>query len=569
MCGILLIVSKKKLDKKKCLISQKSIETRGPDRILNKYFNNGKIFLSNSILSITGSLKHKKKIAVSKSKNYHIAFNGEIYNWKDLTHRYNLKFVKNDTDLLVNLFDKLNKKQIPKLMNGMFAYCVVNKKTNKIYFSSDVQGEKKLFYYMDNNLFILSSNINAIIKYIGKDKLDYESIKNYMFSRHFIFLDNTIFKNIKILRPGYQATFCIKDFILKKNIYENPLNWISKKIYLNNNLKNKTTLISEFEEELNKQAKLMIPNKKFACILSGGIDSSLQTAIISKIKKPHTISGLNYLHKDKVSNQIKKFEKFLNQKIDKVNLSKDKYLLDLKRSYKIACMPFLTHDFIGRYQISKFFKSLGNKVFFAADGVDELLGGYKIYETLNWNNTKNNSPYSKINLNTKLNKKINRIWKKAFNKYNSFLNKKDSNIQATLFTDYFVNSVYVANIGTDIMCSYNGIEARNIFIQKKIIQKIINLPIRYKINFKRRDKRFYLKYLAKKIFMKYYKKELIFEKQGFSGFPNASRELLKNGKFEYVNKILDLKKIKLNLANEWKILNLEFFLKINSDKINF
>ena len=49
MCGILLIVSKKKLDKKKCLISQKSIETRGPDRILNKYFNNGKIFLSNSI----------------------------------------------------------------------------------------------------------------------------------------------------------------------------------------------------------------------------------------------------------------------------------------------------------------------------------------------------------------------------------------------------------------------------------------------------------------------------------------------------------------------------------------
>ena len=74
------------------------------------------------------------------------------------------------------------------------------------------------------------------------------------------------------------------------------------------------------------------------------------------------------------------------------------------------------------------------------------------------------------------------------------------------------------------MCSYNGIEPRNIFIQKNLIKKFINLPVKYKINLSEKDKKYNLKYLLKKIFIKYYSPNLIFKKQGFSGFPNDSRE---------------------------------------------
>ena len=48
------------------------------------------------------------------------------------------------------------------------------------------------------------------LSYIKKDNLNYELIDNYMNSRHFIFYDDTIYKNIKILRPGYNGTFCLK-----------------------------------------------------------------------------------------------------------------------------------------------------------------------------------------------------------------------------------------------------------------------------------------------------------------------------------------------------------------------
>ena len=45
-------------------------------------------------------------------------------------------------------------------------------------------------------------------------------------------------------------------------------------------------------------------------------------------------------------------------------------------------LPVYTHSVVGIHQISRFFKNKKCKVYFAADGADELFGGYKIYEDL-------------------------------------------------------------------------------------------------------------------------------------------------------------------------------------------
>ena len=320
---------------------------------------------------------------------------------------------------------------------------------------------------------------------------------------------------------------------------------------------------------LQKQAKVMIPETKFGCIISGGIDSSVQTGLISKIKKPNAIAGLVHKKKDKVAENINKFNKFFSRKVEKVNVDKKNYLKNFQKCYKIFGSPFLTHSFVGSYQISKFFKLKKNRVFFAADGVDELLGGYELYKKIKWKSGKNCSPYSNIKLGCKLSKKIDKLWTSAFKKYNKFLNKRDASIEASLFTDYFVQTVYVGNIGTDIMCSYNSIEPRNIFIQKSIIKEFLNIPLKYKINFKHKKKKLILKYILKKIFINFFSEELISnQKQGFSGFPNSSKEILKTNKYHNLSKIIDLKKFKKNYVNEWKILNLEFFLKIYKNKIS-
>ena len=146
----------------------------------------------------------------------------------------------------------------------------------------------------------------------------------------------------------------------------------------------------------------------------------------------------------------------------------------------------------------------------------------------------------------------------------SFIKSYERNIQSSLFTDYFLSAVSVYNIGTDLVACSNAIEPRNLFIQKEIIKNIINLPAKYKINLYSKDKKFILKPLLKKIFLKYFSKNLIFEKQGFSGYPNELKPILRNQDLSYLHNFKILHKINnFDRSIEWKIINLKIFFENN------
>ena len=75
----------------------------------------------------------------------------------------------------------------------------------------------------------------------------------------------------------------------------------------------------------------MIPNKKFASIFSGGIDSSLQTMLIKEIKEPDIIATLHHEKKDPITQKITIFEKYVKQKIYKIIVNKKTYSNLLKK----------------------------------------------------------------------------------------------------------------------------------------------------------------------------------------------------------------------------------------------
>ena len=86
----------------------------------------------------------------------------------------------------------------------------------------------------------------------------------------------------------------------------------------------------------------------------------------------------------KITKNISKLQKFFTTKIYKINITPIKYFYDLISIYKNTMLPVYTHSVVGIHQISNFFKKKKCKVYFAADGADELFGGYKIYENINW-----------------------------------------------------------------------------------------------------------------------------------------------------------------------------------------
>ena len=70
-------------------------------------------------------MDRKKNLFESHNKNFSIAFNGEIYNWQELKNlKKNFFYYKNDTELLVNMHEDYEPIEIPKKIDGMFAYCI-------------------------------------------------------------------------------------------------------------------------------------------------------------------------------------------------------------------------------------------------------------------------------------------------------------------------------------------------------------------------------------------------------------------------------------------------------------
>lgn len=372
MCGVFLVYSKKKkiLDISKCKLATKDLFNRGPDYFKYNVFKNGSLYISNTILSITGKPHLGKYLISSKKKNYHISFNGQIYNYLSLKKKYLNNFVtqkKNitDTEILINLYEKKQHKNIPKLLNGMYAYIVFDTIKDKLQIVNDTQGEKNLYYYDNEDFLIVSSTIKSIKNYLNLKDLNKEVIKNYFFTRHFMPLENTCYKNLKLFKNGTINFFDLKKFNLKSYVYDDPLNWISKKKY--NYYKNlgEEKLINLIDKELNNQAKIMIPKKQFSCIVSGGIDSTLQAKILSKYKKANFYSVIDHgKKKDHIMEYINKFNKYFPKNINKIKLNGKKYVKLLKNCYNLISSPLQTHDLPGRLHLANFFKKKKNTCFF-------------------------------------------------------------------------------------------------------------------------------------------------------------------------------------------------------------
>ena len=204
MCGIFLAFSKKgnPLPQERCKKASYELYNRGPDFFKYSFLRNKTLYISNTILSITGLPDKNYRIQQSINKNYFLSYNGEIYNYLDLCKKYLPNFTNKenitDTKVLLNLHEKIKYNSIPKLLNGMFAYVVYNNKKDELIIANDVQGEKNLFFFENSEFLIISSTITAILKFNKSYDLDETTIKDYFTTRHYMPNKKTCFKNINL-----------------------------------------------------------------------------------------------------------------------------------------------------------------------------------------------------------------------------------------------------------------------------------------------------------------------------------------------------------------------------------
>ena len=583
MCGIFTVIPKKnkKINLSKCISSLNKLKRRGPDWSFHKVINN--VFFGQTVLSMTGNEKKNISNHISRSQNFFLNYNGEIYNYKSLKKEFTKDIFSNnlsDTNILINLFDIKKYTEINKLLDGMYAYVVSDKKRKKIYISRDPQGEKSLFKFENRENIIISSEIEPILNYTNYKDIDTDVLSTYFNSRHFIQFEKTIYKDIKIIEPGDLIEIDLNKLTTRKINNLSIRSYVSEKQFTRNLNRSEDDLLDELDHLIKKNLLEMIPEKRsFASVVSGGIDSSLVSAYLDEISDPKKFFSINHVNKDYISNKIYKFNKYFSKKITSIRVHEKKYLENLEISTKICSGPINSHDFVGKLILAEETKKNNCKAIFGGDGADELFGGYETYIQNIKNSKKNYSNYTKILNHDFFDKnkefkyfenKLKNNWYKSLESYDFVKNNVEKNRLAMMLIDSSVQLPSVGLRGSDLMSMYYSVESRSLFLRKEIVKFSLNLPLKYKIDFSNK-KKVLTKVLLKKLFVKKFEKKLLFRKQGFSGFPNEVGKYLglyKNFKIHKYFSRLHYKSIKdISSTFKWKIFNTEFFIRFYEKNI--
>lgn len=260
MCGIFAYISKDKIDeyKYKDLVKEGlKCQHRGPDN--TKYrMENDYIFLQFHRLCINDlSSSGDQPLTHPDDFNIVLICNGEIYNHMNLADKFNIKTKsKSDCEIILHLYKKIGFEQTIKELDGVFACVLVDLTEKIVYAARDRLGVRSMYFGEDDNF------------------------NNYGFSSELKSL-HSLFKNIEQFPPGkiwdsktknfqtyFEPSMFIPKTLGKKNkISENDLEPI---LY---NIKNL------FEKAVKKR---LMSERNIGCLLSGGFDSSIVAAIISK-----------------------------------------------------------------------------------------------------------------------------------------------------------------------------------------------------------------------------------------------------------------------------------------------
>jgi asparagine synthase (glutamine-hydrolysing) len=286
MCGITGIFAFNlvgKFNKINIAAATMCLEKRGPDN--QNIYNDNWVALGHRRLSIIDTSAVAHQPMWDESDRYCIAYNGEIFNYQELRKQLEAKgttfFSQSDTEVLLKLY-LLEKEKCLNKLNGFFAFCIYDKQEQTFFIARDRYGVKPLLYLFDEDKFLFASEMKSIIQY-GIDKtLDFTSLYTYL-QLNYIPAPDTIFKNVKKLLPGHYLTIINRQLTIS-NYYD-----ILEK-------EDKTITYDQAKEKLKQLLdasvqRRLISDVPIGAFLSGGLDSSVITALASKHKPDlHTFS---------------------------------------------------------------------------------------------------------------------------------------------------------------------------------------------------------------------------------------------------------------------------------------
>ncbi|MFN8336381.1 MAG: asparagine synthase (glutamine-hydrolyzing) [Cyclobacteriaceae bacterium] len=372
MCGITGIFAFNlvgKFNKVNIAAATMCLAQRGPDN--QNIYNDDWVALGHRRLSIIDTSAVAHQPMWDESGRYCIAYNGEVFNYRELRQQLEAKgvtfFSQSDTEVVLKLFILEKEKCLNKL-NGFFALCVYDKQEQTFFVARDRYGVKPLLYLFDEDKFLFASEMKSIMQY-GIDKtIDFNSLYSYL-QLNYIPAPDTIFKNVKKLLPGHYLTIANKKLTTGK-YYDIPVEEDGSITYD----KAKEKLIELLDTSVQRR---LISDVPLGAFLSGGIDSSVITALAVKHKPDlHTFSiGFKDEKFFDETHYAKLVAEHFKTEHTVFSLTNDDLYEHVHNILNYLDEPFADSSAINVYILSKQTRKHAT-VALSGDGADEILAGY-------------------------------------------------------------------------------------------------------------------------------------------------------------------------------------------------
>ena len=314
--------------------------------------------------------------------------NGEIYNYKQLYKNMNIiPKTESDCEVIIHLYIKYGIEQTLSMLDGVYAFVLLDNRNNnrnnncnnkKIYIARDPFGVRPLYYLKNINntnlypLYGFASELKCLEKiYNIKNTSNNLTIEQFKPSTYTIFnnIDDSIWliekENIPYFIPSFSHSWLINDE--------------TENIFINN-------MYSRISAYLNAavEKRCLTTERPIACLLSGGLDSSLIAALVNNFYNSHNLP--NKLETYSIGLEGSEDLKYARIVADYLDTNHTEIIVTEKEMFDAipeVIQAIESYDTttvrasIGNYLLGKYIASHSEaKVIFNGDGSDELFGGY-------------------------------------------------------------------------------------------------------------------------------------------------------------------------------------------------
>jgi asparagine synthase (glutamine-hydrolysing) len=358
-----------------------TLEPRGPDA--GGFFSQANVTLAHRRLSILDLSSASQQPMVDPELGLALTFNGCIYNFRELRRELQTKgyrfFSDGDTEVILKAYHAWGPRCVERFF-GMFAFAIWERDTRRVTLARDRLGIKPLYLAESGRTLRFASTLPALIAGGGIDtSIDPVGLHNYLSLHAVVPAPRTILKGVKKLPPATILTI-EPDGRRNEEIY-----W---DITIGSRSEDRSMSETDWRDAVLDSLRAAVERRRvadvpFGVLLSGGLDSSLITALLAENGQPglktfsigfesvNGIDGDEFKYSDIVARHFATDHQ-------RIEIESSRMIDALPGAIAAMSEPMVSHDSVAFYLLSEEV-SKHVKVVQSGQGADEVFGGYHWY----------------------------------------------------------------------------------------------------------------------------------------------------------------------------------------------